>query len=265
MRQLFSIFLLITVLCGQVLATVDTHSLDFDASNNQYVRDNTTGFPVGSSYNLNIAAWIKFESLSADQAFCGTDVSNNDLVWSYDVDPGRFYLQLGDPTAAVSSSVTSSSWVPDTGEWYCVAVTYTFSGGAVYFYANGSEVSHTTIGNAWRISAAGYFDVGAAYASWDTGDYTWMPFDGEIAGLVLTTSTTWDSTAITNIYNSGSVDTGAWSTLSNIVRHYTFEEGTGTTTTNGNGENTATLSGVTGTPTWTDIVAAGNEVLILVQ
>jgi hypothetical protein len=251
MRKLLFVILCAWLLCGTAFAAADLWSLDVEATNVQYVRDNTTGFPAGSSYNLNMAMWVKFESVSADGAFCGTDVVNNDLWWFYDVDPGRLGLQLGDSTAGVSSGVSSSSWSPSIGEWYFTAVTYTYSTGAVYFWVGTSEVSHTTIGNSWRISAAGNFDVGAVYASWDSTDYTWMPFDGQIAGLIITTGTTWDSTAIASLYNSGTIDTSAWSSQSSIVRHYTFEEGTGTTTTNGYLTNTATLSGVSGTPTWT--------------
>lgn len=241
---------------GSAFAAADLWSLDFEASNNQYVRDNTTGFPTNSSSNLNVALWAKFESLSADMAFFGTDVTNNDLWLMIDVDPGRLNLRLGDPTAGTAADHFSSSWSPSTGEWYFVAATYTNSNSAIKFYIGTSELSNTTASNAWRISGAGNFDVGAVYASWDTTDYTWMPFDGEIAGLIITTGTTWDSTAITSLYNSGTIDTGAWSSQSSIVRHYTFEEGDGTTTTNGYGESTAALSGVTGIPTWTEMEEA---------
>lgn len=251
MRQLPCVILFSLLFCGQALAAADAWSLDFEATNVQYVRDNTTGFPTNSWSNLNVAFWAKFESVSADMAFFGTDVINNDLWLMNDIDPGRLSLQLGDPTAGVSSAVNSDAWSPSVGEWYHIAVTYTNANNAVYFYVDGTALSNTTAANAWRISGAGNFDVGAVYANWDTTDYTWMPFDGEIAGLIITTGTTWDSTAITSLYNSGTIDTGAWSSQSSIVRHYTFEEGADTTTTNGYGENTATLSGVTGTPTWT--------------
>jgi hypothetical protein len=256
---------MITVLCGPVLATVDTHSLDFEASNTQWVDDNCTGWEA-SYRSITAAAWVKFESTATSQAICGTDYGNQKFVWYWDQVNTRMTYMRGDGSAT-PLTVYGSTWSPTAGEWVCLVLRHDQT--TAQFYANNSSIGSAALANGPRINSSPHFYVGCSYASW--APYYWLPFDGEIAGLIIcvgdsgTPNYVLSDSDLTTLYASGVKQTPEWSAFSKIKRLYTMEEGTGSTTTNGYGEATATLGGVTGTPTWTEIEAAGENVLILVQ
>jgi hypothetical protein len=253
-RKLLSVILCSLLFCGSALAAADLWSLDFTASNVQYLDDGVTGWE--SSYRaVSSAGWFCFDSISASQAFFGTDHGNQKYVVYWDQANTRL-TYLRQDGGATSATGYSTSWTPTPGEWYYIVVTHDQT--TVRYYVNDTAYGTSSISNGPRINSAPHFYVGAAYASWDTTDYTWMPFDGKIACLMIivgdssTPNYILSTTDATTYYNSGTIDSSGWSGASKIKRLYTMEEGTGaTTTSNGYLGGTATLSGVSGTPTWT--------------
>jgi hypothetical protein len=246
------VFLIVLMFCGQAIAAADSWSLDFESSNGQYVSDGVTGWDATNDRSVTVCAWVQFESLGGTMAICGTESYSQRLVFYYDYAATRLKYIRGTGTAVATAE--SNVWTPTVGVWYFVALRHDKVNAE--FFVNDAAYGSVALSGGPRINSCPSFYVGADYAGWDTANYRWAEFDGKIAGLLIvtgdatTTNYVLSDTDLATAYNGGVIDTSIWSSFTHIKRLYRFEEGAGTSTSNGYLGGTATLTGDTGTPTW---------------
>lgn len=157
--------LLASWIIGPVVEAQNTHSIDLELDNGQYLSildANQTGLDVSDA--LTFETWVKFESLPPAE---GTYFINKRLstgsqrAYSFLYSGGaNDHLSLvtfvDGSTAGVNVNVP---WIPSTGVWYHVAVSKT--GTTVNFYVDGQQIGSTQNGsNSVIYNSTANFSIG---------------------------------------------------------------------------------------------------------
>lgn len=158
----------------------------FTAANSELLIDSTTsGLPSGSS-DFSMAAWVNFDSLSANRTIIAIGTESATQLAALTWKTGN---QLG--YQGYSNDV-QVSWTPSTGTWYHVAVTVT--GQTVKFYVDGSQQGTTqTLPSAPNIGTS-FIKLGSILST----NY----MDGRIDEAAVW-SKVLTATEVSDLYNSG--------------------------------------------------------------
>jgi hypothetical protein len=252
------VFLLI-LLCTSLAWGGDTHTLAFTKANVHRVTL-STNFNATTEGWIAVTAWVKFASVTvSDQAIFGGASYGRAMGfwWDYDNSCLTYLTALG----GGQTQIDSASWTPTVDTWYHLVVGN--GNGHVRFWVNGSLLSETDwTAKSWPSTCA--MTIGALEIN---GGGLGKAFDGEIAGVAA-----WESTGsgyitqanVDTLYNSGHIDTAAWTSVvssMSLKHHFTMEEGTGTETADSaEAETHGDLAGTTGLPAWTDSYVAASKV-----
>lgn len=147
-------------------AGTNTHSIDLESSNNQYLNGNQTGLQTGNG-SRTFEAWVKIESVPTYMTVLsyGTRANYQDWEW--------YIWNDGKQTVGIynESSARSNTAVP-TGAWHHIAITY--DGTTLTFYLDGVADGTTTFTNTPNTGTA----TGTYIGMLSNG--TQYPFDGLI-------------------------------------------------------------------------------------
>jgi hypothetical protein len=222
------------------------YSIDFDGTND-YISvsdDDSLSFGDGSTDSaFSISAWINADVTTNFRiAAKGSGTSNREWLFTLDTN-SKFTLALYDldHNNMINGRYDTAL---SSGTWYHLLATYdgnkNISGLKLYINGISVQVTNNSAGSYGGMhETSGDLTIG----SWDVSGYA----NGKINEVTI-----WNkelsSSEVTELYNSGNlISPQSLSFFSNIISHWSLDEGTGTTANDLIGGNNGTL---TNGPTW---------------
>ena len=139
---LYSVFIFINLfLSPSVIASTNTHSLDFESDSDQYIyaQDDDSLDLTG---DLTIETWFKPESITGNHAFVAKwDSVGNNLSFGFRYLNGPRVLSFHTSYNGVTPFwLGEVSYELDLDTWYHLAVTFDASLGSAEFFVNGQSI-----------------------------------------------------------------------------------------------------------------------------
>lgn len=210
-------------------------ALDFDGVND-YVDLSTDA--RGISTQVTASAWIKTSTSGVAQIVINkyNGVNGYHIIIATD---GYAYM-AGRDGGGYKSSGNSTTAVND-GEWHHVAGSINVSTGVWSVYVDGVLESSASAGAGTTLASPATLTIGA---------YSTLYFTGEMDQVTI-----WD-TALDAASIASNMNTCMTGSETNVVGHYIFEDGSGTTLTDQSASALdGTLTNMDGATDWTDIVS----------
>ncbi|MFG1626181.1 LamG domain-containing protein [Kribbella sp. NPDC049227] len=202
----------------------------------------TTGLDAPTDQSFSVSAWVWLPSSAMDcdldnRPFCKQvavsrdGVHNSKFRLGHVVDddnsiaPGRWFFEMPNsdaPDAFVLKAAVSARST-DFNQWVHLVGTYDPTAGRLWLYVNGTRKGDGTIDNPWRATAG--LQIGRGRTADQDTDY----WPGSIDDVRVYTGML-DSDRVTNLYNSYSGKRPGAGPATGDEAHWSFEEGSGTTT-----------------------------------
>ena len=204
-----------------LVSTAQNYALDFDGSNDHITTTIDADLDVMPSTTWS--GWIKPTGISSWQVIFGMEDGGWDRFLI--IENGGLGLSMGKTT---NRWMTGASVIP--GQWQHVVAIY--DNGSMRFYYNGTEyVTNDQEGNH---SSTGKFTIGGNQTHAPQNYYRGLIDEVAVWNEALTAS------EISALYNSGvgldaSVNSGNYSSSSNLVGYFKMNEGNGTTINDSSG------------------------------
>ena len=217
------------------IALAQNYSLSFDGVDDIVEIADNENFPSGTS-DFTFSSWINIDDMADDHRIilCSKTLDHFQFVLSKTSDNAN--TRLDAYIGGVFSGSSVMAWT--LNQWYHITVTR--ENGTVKFYRDGSYISNS--------SNNGSITRNALEIGYRTTHFYKHPFDGDIDETAI-----WNealtASEITALYNSGfplaaNINSGNYTSSSNLQAYWNFNEGEGTTLTDlsGNG-NHGTIDG----------------------
>ena len=178
-------------------SSLKDYVFDFASSNNNYISF-ANGSTMARQQNITYSAWVKFDSVSANQMILGNRVNSTSGAAIF-VQSNVLRFQMGDGATSSDSyynnAVANLSNYISSGEWGHIAATW--DGTDAKVYVNGVERSSWTPSQPYTITGWGEFFIGRR------SENTTFLMNGELSNLAFWNSGL-TSPQIETIYNNGS-------------------------------------------------------------